>query len=282
MEIIPQNYLKDDSHFGTTLVEVPTACIVEHFRSENRLNELLSEGYDDHLEEFVVKMAESLHETLDIPFENLGIAGSILWKGHNPEFSDINMNIYGFEHSWLLQENYEEVAEENNHIRVRAASEWSNSISRILERIPVVTKEDLQLLFTRRKAFYYDEQCIGITPVLRPPNIPITHQNETYTSLSSSPTRLTMDIEIVEYGLFHPGLYEGHSKPIPELDGATVTRIWVYDGAFTGLLMSDDRVEVSGVIQRVVSKTEPDSEPFYQIMVGTKNGAGKEFIRLLP
>ncbi|MHA1577661.1 MAG: hypothetical protein ACTSU3_09905 [Candidatus Thorarchaeota archaeon] len=281
MEVIPQNYLKDDSHFGTTLVEIPIDCIAEHFRPENRLKELLSEGYDDHLEEFVVKMAESLHETLDIPFENLGIAGSILWKGHNPAFSDINMNIYGFDQSWLLQENYEKVAEENSHIRVRAASEWSNSISRILERTPVVTKEDLQRLFTRRKAFYFNEQCIGITPVLRPSNIPITHQNETYTSLSSSPTRITMDIEIVEYGLFHPGLYEGYSKPLPELGGAVITRIMVYDGAFTGLLLSGDRVEVSGVIQKVVSATESDSEPFYQIMVGTKNGAGREFIRLL-
>lgn len=281
MEVIPQKYLQEDLHFGTTLVGIPKDCIVQHFRPEIRLKELLKDGFGDHLEEFVVKIAESLHEKLNIPFENLGVAGSILWKGHNPAFSDINMNIYEFDPSWLLQENYEKVAEANNHIRVRTSSEWSNSISRILERIPVITKEDLQLLFTRRKAFYYDEQCIGITPVLRPPNIPITHQNETYTSLSDSPTKIIMDIENVDYGLFHPGLYEGTSKPISDLDGAIITRIMVYDGAFAGLLESGDRVEVSGVIQKVVSTQESDSEPFHQIMVGTKNGAGKEFIRLL-
>ncbi|MHA1480174.1 MAG: hypothetical protein ACTSQZ_01960 [Candidatus Thorarchaeota archaeon] len=281
MEVIPQKYLQEDSHFGTTLVGIPTDCIVQHFRPEIRLKELLKEGFDDHLEEFVIEIAESLHETLNIPFENLGVAGSILWKGHNPAFSDINMNIYDFDSSWFLQENYEKVAEEDSHIRVRTALEWSNSISRILERTPVITKEDLQLLFTRRKAFYYDEQCIGITPVLRPPNIPIIHNNETYTSLSDSPTRITMDIENVDYGLFHPGLYEGYSEPLSELDGNIIKRIMVYDGAFTGLLMSGDRVEVSGIIQKVIPKLESDSEPFYQIMVGTKDGAGKEFIRLL-
>ena len=53
----------------------------------------------------------------------------------------------------------------------------------------------------------------------------------------------------------------------------------LYDGAFGGLLRTGDRVEVTGTLQMVVPTNGDD--PFYQIMVGTKSGAGKEFIRLL-
>ena len=145
MQVIPKEYLVEDKHFGTTLVEVPLTNIARHFRPENRLLGLLADGSNDQLEETVIKTTKALQTILDIPLENLGIAGSILWNGHNPEFSDINMNIYGYDHSWLLQHDFERVADENQHIRVREESEWSNSISRILERIPIISKDDLQI-----------------------------------------------------------------------------------------------------------------------------------------
>ncbi|MHA2353125.1 MAG: hypothetical protein ACXABX_08410, partial [Candidatus Thorarchaeota archaeon] len=63
------------------------------------------------------------------------------------------------------------------------------------------------------------------------------------------------------------------------IDGESVSRILVYDGAFGGLLRIGDRVEVTGTLQRVVPTNGGSS--FYQIMVGTKSGAGKEYIRLI-
>ncbi len=85
-----------------------------------------------------------------------------------------------------------------------------------------------------------------------------------------------MDIDSTEFGIFHPAIYEGHSEPLNAIDGERVNRILVYDGAFGGLLKTGDRVEVSGTLQKVIR----GDEILYQIMVGTKSGAGKEFIRL--
>ena len=85
-----------------------------------------------------------------------------------------------------------------------------------------------------------------------------------------------MDIDTTDYGIFHPAIYEGHSEPLGVADGERVNRILVYDGAFGGLLKPGDRVEVSGILQKV----SRGDETLYQIMVGTKSGAGKEFIRL--
>jgi predicted nucleotidyltransferase len=54
----------------------------------------------------------------------------------------------------------------------------------------------------------------------------------------------------------------------------------VYEGSFRGLIKSGDRVEASGIIQRV-TPSDPNDEVFHQIMVGSKVGAGREFIRLV-
>ena len=60
----------------------------------------------DVLEDIVQKAAVTIHEELKLSLSNLGISGSILWKGHNPSYSDINMNVYGFKESWILYDNY--------------------------------------------------------------------------------------------------------------------------------------------------------------------------------
>jgi predicted nucleotidyltransferase len=88
-----------------------------------------------------------------------------------------------------------------------------------------------------------------------------------------------MEIENADFGIFHPAIYEGQSPPLDAVGGESVSRIMVYDGAFGGLLRTGDRVEVTGSLQRVVPTN--GTPPFYQIMVGTKSGAGKEYIRLL-
>jgi predicted nucleotidyltransferase len=277
MSILPSDYLVEDFHFGTELMEPPRDVVSKYFIPELRLKEILDEGPNDSLEELVQQAANALNDSLKITPEDIGVAGSILWKGHEPGHSDVNMNIYGFENSWKLHENYESVRDMTEGSRLRDLPDWKHAISRVHSRVPVMKTEDLQNLFVRRKALCLDSMCIGITPILRPEEVPIQHGTESYKSLSTKPVRIMMDIESTEYGIFHPAIYEGKSETLDVIEGERVSRILVYDGAFGGLLKSDDRVEVTGTLQKV---TRGD-EAFHQIMIGTKNGAGREFIRLV-
>ncbi|MHA2046560.1 MAG: hypothetical protein ACW99G_17370 [Candidatus Thorarchaeota archaeon] len=277
MDLLPADYLFDDSHFGTELMEPPREVVSKYFKPELRIGEILDEGPKDSLEELVHRGATALHESLDIPLEDLGVAGSILWKGHEPGHSDVNMNVYGFENSWKLHNNYETVRERTQGSSLRELPDWEHAMSRVHSRVPIMDTEDLQSLFARRKALCLDSICIGITPILRPAEIPIEHGSESYVSLSTEPITLTMDIKSTDYGIFHPAIYEGSSEPQDSIGGEQVSRILVYDGAFGGLLRPEDRVEVTGTLQKVIR----NDEILYQMMVGTKSGAGKEFIRLI-
>jgi len=279
MNVLPSDYIVEDSHFGTNLLEPPREIVAKYFSPEIRLREILNIGPTDPLEELVKRGADTLHDALGISYDKLGVAGSILWKGHSPERSDVNMNIYGFDSSWILHNNYDLLMDGRMGARLRELADWQHAMDRVHARVPIMKSEDLQNLFTRRKALCLDDVCIGITPILLPDEIPIQHGDESYSVISVKPMSITVEIHRDEFGIFHPAIYEVQSPPLDMLDGDSVSRIMNYDGAFGGLLRTGDRVEVTGTLQRVTPTNGTSS--FYQIMVGTKSGAGKEYIRLL-
>jgi len=275
MSTLPQNYTVFDSHFQTDLVEPPRAMIKDYFSSEQRLGEIIEEP-KDVLEELVQKAAETIHDELKLPLSNLGISGSILWKGHNPSYSDINMNIYGFKESWILYDNYANLENKEAQTRIRNLPEWNRGMERVKKRIPILDMSDLQTLFSRRKAIYVKDQCIGITPILKPEEAPIVHGSESYATIIQNPVKLSTVVENADYGIFHPAVLTTEPATIDEI---TVTRIMIYDGAFGGLFKNGDRIEVSGTLQRVNQSKTGDTS--HQLMVGTKSGSGKEYVKLL-
>jgi len=275
MAILPQDYITEDAHFQTRLVEPPRSAIIEYYSPELRLKEILEEP-SDNLEVLTRNAAEILNDTLGIPFDSLGVAGSILWKGHNTKHSDINMNVYGFSNAWALFNNFEKVDTLHNQARLRSLPEWEHAIRRVHDRIAVLRPNDLDALFSRRRALCIGERCIGITPVLYPEETPIRHGSESYITQTTEPTIFSMTIKSTDYSIFHPAIYE--IAPLEHND-STINRIMVYDGAFGGLFERGDSVEVSGALQKVTT-TRRDTD-FYQVMVGTKNGSGKEYIRFL-
>ncbi len=276
LRAVPSEYLVDDPHFGTELLEVPNSNIQHYFLPEERLHEIRTEGASDRLEESTLGLADALHDALGIPYTDIGVAGSILWKGHNPEFSDINMNVYGFKSSWSLREGFSAV-DSAQKVRLRESGEWVSGISRIRERVPLLSDDDVKTLFERRIAFYYDNQCIGVTPILRPNEVPIHYSSESYQQVSSLPITISFEVEYARYGLFSPSTIYGKSGPIDSIDGEIVSRLMIYEGVYSGLIEEGDTLEVAGTLQKVVPK---DGDPFYQLMIGTKSGAGKEYIRL--
>ncbi|MGY5881484.1 MAG: hypothetical protein RTV31_14625 [Candidatus Thorarchaeota archaeon] len=275
MSTLPQNYTVFDLHFQTDLVEPPRTMIKDYFSSEQRLGEIIEEP-KDVLEELVQKAAETIRDELKLSMDNFGISGSILWKGHNPKYSDINMNIYGFKESWILYDNYANLENKETQTRIRNLPEWNRGMERVKKRIPYLDMTDLQTLFSRRKAIYVKDQCIGITPILKPEEAPIIHGSESYTTLTQNPVKLSMVVENADYGIFHPAILLTEPATIDEI---TVTRIMIYDGAFGGLFKNGDRIEVSGTLQKV-TQTDTGVES-HQLMVGTKAGSGKEYVRLL-
>ena len=266
---LPSEYITKDPHFETLLIEPPLSAVARHFRPEKRLQEILNRGPQDRLETYVKRAATAIHDVLGIPLENIGVAGSILWGAHNPE-SDVNMNVYGLKYSRLLSESLDRLSELDG-FELRKLPDWRRAMERVRSRIPVLSETDLENLFSRRQAFCIDGQCIGTTPVVPPEEAPIQYLSERYRTISDTPERVEAVIEEDRYGLFSPAVYA--------VDAEIANRVMVYDGAFSGLFKRGDAVEVSGALQKIIA---PDgSTTGHHLIVGTKSGSGKEFIRFM-
>jgi hypothetical protein len=92
-ECFPQ-YLVYDPVFDEELCEVPDNEIKLHHEPVIRLQELRSSSDLDTLESNAVQFAEVLREKANIPWDAIGISGSILVGLHNPR-SDIDPVLYG-------------------------------------------------------------------------------------------------------------------------------------------------------------------------------------------
>ncbi len=279
MQLVPTEYITFDEHFGTELIEVPHDAVFQHLLPEERLSEICRSGPRDRLEEVVVKAVQEIQDALDIHLDDIGVAGSILWKGHNPKFSDVNMNVYGLENAQRLWTDFTSLDSGSPVIRVRAAHEWKRAAQRIHKRIPILPMRDIMTMLSKRKAVYIENQCVGITPVLHPDEAPVSYGSETYQQVSEVPTRLRFKITNAKYGIFYPAIYKGTSPSLNELGGLGIDRVMVYDGAFSGIFSEGDEVELCGTIQQVTPNDSRDL--FFQVMIGTKLGAGQEYMRFL-
>jgi len=279
--LLPSDFLYHDPHFNTVLPEVPLSRIANCYRPDHRLSVIARNGPADQLEEISLEVAEGLHDTLGIPLHKIGVAGSIAWNAHNVQFSDVNMTVYGLENSWRLYNSFESIVRSSPRIDIRTEAEWSRSRDRLLSRCPLLTPADLWRLFRRRLALCLDGFCVGITPILFPEEAPIAHGSESYETVTEEPVRIIMRIEDDTYGIFLPAILRGVSRPVSSIGSSRVTRIMIYEGAFRGLVRSGDTIEVCGMLQRVHSYTSEVEEEFFQVMVGTIEGAGHEYVRLL-
>ena len=87
-----------DEVFGETLCEVPIDEIIHHFNPQEKLAHLRTEKTLTGLEEKALQLAKDLQIAANIPWNAIGISGSIL-AGLTSSTSDIDLLIYGKDNS---------------------------------------------------------------------------------------------------------------------------------------------------------------------------------------
>jgi predicted nucleotidyltransferase len=87
-------YLVHDRIFDETLCEVPTIDIRRVFKPSRKLQELRKARRRDALEDKALRFARLIKERSKIPWEKLGVSGSLLVRLHTTR-SDIDLIAYG-------------------------------------------------------------------------------------------------------------------------------------------------------------------------------------------
>lgn len=91
-----QGYLVYDHVFDETLCEVPDSDIRRRYDPVEKMTQLRNCGNLDSLEEMALRLAEKLKERSKVPWDTIGISGSVLINLHR-NGSDLDPVVYGSE-----------------------------------------------------------------------------------------------------------------------------------------------------------------------------------------
>ncbi|MEA2069840.1 MAG: hypothetical protein U9O98_00965, partial [Asgard group archaeon] len=275
--IEPDYYFHSDM-YGVDFLAVPNNRIRKYYYPEKRLQEILQkEEKNDEIESKVAVLARLLAKHLEIPFENMGISGSIIWKGQT-EKSDIDFIIYGNDYARqfnklfpIIYKKSKKITPLPRHKRLR----YEKSMAR-KSGLP----EKLTTEYIAKKTWLsvYGKTNLSFAFSPLPAEIPFEYGESVFKPVKK--VDLSCTIKDISLGQAYPAIYQLSNQRIlkgeVEVPPEKIKRILSFEGAFTGYFEEKDKIVVRGLLEEV--KKKDSKKPFYQILLGTKECQGDEYI----
>jgi len=248
---------------------VPRDHVARYYTPEARMVEILRRP-QDQLEEEVRGLALHLAAGAAVDPTALGITGSILIGLHNPDFSDIDLTIYGLDNARRLRE----ALRQSSVPRVRRLDEpfrakWSKGIA---ERFPLTVEEARTLARRRWNYGTYEGRYFSIHPIRSDDEISETYGDHIYRSRGSARIRATV-VDANE-ALFMPAIYRVDDVHLLERDPAAihVREVVSYEGLYRDVVDAGSVIEARGKLEAV------DGQP-RRLVIGSMALAGKGYVK---
>jgi predicted nucleotidyltransferase len=261
-----------DPVFSAPFLEVPVPAIDTRLLPEERLTSILGTP-EEGLDAVEMRVRLVVQTILDnfgmstIQLRDVGITGSILWKGHSDR-SDINLNVYGLSVCHKLNEILlERAAVEPDlgpGLQVRAKDFSDVDLITVAPDLPAS-------ILARKPKLVFDGFSPGIQIrwCLRAGEFPIAYDTERYTESGVA----TVKVRIVSdrFGLFLPAILA-----VETIEGTpAIDRIMIYDTRLVRLFRTGDVVQITGLVQEI------NDSGVFQLLLGSRDHAGEESVRFL-
>ncbi len=240
----------------TILVGVRHSDVERELRTDVRLREMLESPPDDLLAGLLVELIDFLLDNTSIRKSDLGIFGSLLAGIYHPQYSDLDITVYGKDTFEKLRPYLMEwYSEPDGYL----ANEFIVEVQQFLDKpspFTAITREEI-IAHHRRKGIY------GILPGARDPFLKVEFEpirrfdeidNLAEDATMTPSDRITVRARITEHdnGYYMPSEYGIETIEVLEGDtSASPTRVLNYIEQFRMMAFKDEEVIVSGVLEHV-------------------------------
>ncbi len=256
-----------DPIFDETLCEVPEDKITEHYQPPKKLKALRISKNLNVLEKKALRLATTLKEKADIPWNAIGISGSVM-AGLTNEQSDIDPLVYGVENS---RKAYAALKE----LLTTADSGFKPYSREELQTLFDFRSKDTQMSFEdfekveSRKAF--QGMFMGTDYFIRfvKDRKEINNQYGDVRYKNSGYTKITANIADSSDALFTPCTYKLKDVSIAEGPKLTqLTEIVSFRGRFCEQATNTEAIRAQGKVELVTDKK--NSREHYRLIIGNK------------
>lgn len=274
-----RQYLFYDKYSDILFTAVPYFYIKKYYSSEDKLKEIFGKANLDPLQNKLKSFISELSDLSGVKIDGFGVTGSILLDIHNPEFSDLDITVFGYENTVKVKNTVKEIfMEKNSKISQLGASEAQKWKKDKVERFGM-NLIDAENLFSRKwNMGIYDKTRFSIHPIKYPNEIDEKYGDKTFTSMGE--IEIQGIISDGKKSVFLPAIYEVSEVTI--VNGVNVEgikEIVSYEGLFDSVAEKGERVRAIGQLELVKDKLK--GIEYYRIVVGSRKGSTNEFLLLI-
>ena len=246
-----------------TVSSVPRDRIETYYRPRERLAAIMEDPRDE-LESKLRDLVTMLAGLAGLDARDLGVTGSILTGSHSPEFSDIDLTLYGQRASTALREALRETRRSGGVIQPFDASKreaWSRSRE---GRFPLGFGELMEFAERRWNYGEYMGTYFSVHPVRTDSEVAEEYGESTYASIGSVKGCAT--VADASEAIYLPAIYR--LEDVESDSGHDVAEVASYEGLYADMFYAGERIEFSGILERVEGRRN-----IHRVVVG---GAGSE------
>lgn len=273
-------YMYDSEVQHLLISAVPLKSIQRHYRPEVRLLGLFNAERLDQLEQNAVDLVGTISDESHVDLKQFGITGSVLVNIHNPQFSDIDLTVYGRQSSLKVKAALSDLLERSDQGLKRfdepAIDEWLRSRSWLYP----LKRNDVELIYRR----HWNRGIFKGVPFSVHPGKIETEVTERYGDRIYSPEgiiEVEARIDDATESLFMPGTYRISSVRV--LSGPALfdlREIVTYEGLYCDIASPGERVQARGKLEKVDDKRNGDV--YHRILIGSMEAKGTDYLKPMP
>jgi hypothetical protein len=271
-------YLFYSPFYNITMTAVPQKYIVEHYKPEEKLAQLLQASSLDSLQKKLTRFTSFLAERSEVPSNFFGVTGSILLNIHRPEFSDIDITVYGLKNSLAVKEALTEAySSSSSPVKRLEGNSLKSWCEKKAQRYPLTPDEALRIYERKWNIGFFDDTPFSIHPVKLEHEVTEEYGDKTYHPVGPATIRAV----VCENSdcLFLPSVYR--VKEVNIVEGSQVTdvkEVVSYESLYDNLAQVGESIVARGKLEQVVDRKT--GHEYHRILVGSPEGRGLEYIKL--
>jgi hypothetical protein len=272
------HYMFYSSVYNITMTAVPHEYIVKHFKPEEKLAQLFQTSHLDSLQRKLLRLASFLAEASNVSPSYFGVTGSILLDIHRPEFSDLDITVYGSKNSLAMKnalvENYGLSSFPVKRLEEKALKAWCAKKAR---RYPLTPDDVLKIYERKWNLGVFEDTLFSIHPVKLEHELVEQYGDKTYHPLGAVTIHAVV-CENIDY-MFLPAVYGVREvKVIEGPSAAGIEEVVSYESLYDNLAEVGETIIVRGKLERVLNKKT--GQEYHRVLVGSPEGKGMEYIKL--
>lgn len=269
-------YLFFSPVYNITVTAVGRGSIVEHFRPEEKLAELLKGSRVDALQRKVDRFVSLLSEVSGVPPSDFGVTGSILLDIHNPAFSDMDITVYGVDSSYVVKNALSEayLTEKSPFERFQGEkrSKWCRNKT---GNHPISLAEAERIYEQKWNIGIFDNTFFSVHPVKVERELTEKYGDKTFYPSGSVTVRAV--VADSRDSIFLPAVYHVREVKVEEEVEASIEEVVSYEGLYDSLAEEGETIAARGKLEHVVDSRT--GRKYDRVLVGSPEGKGREYIK---